>query len=641
MRRAGRTSFAVSLSLFGALAPFCLSLGGCPAQEAVEPDAGPPGETGQTGATGATGAPGNTGTAGLQGPPGEPGPAGPADPIDPTPPAAPSNLRVFSGPGGPPSFELRFDAGDSTVAVQGFILYESNAAFDNAADAAIVAVESEPARSAAIELRAGTGVRHFRASSLSFTGVESPLSTELVIDTTSRVVFIADKETNDVFELWSVVAGSGVEPTKISGTPVANADVDRFFLSPDGRRAVFSADRDTDGLLELFVTPLDGSSQPVKVSGTLIAGGAPQPFFVAFSPDGSRIAFTGDKLTDEVFELFVAPVDGSSEPVRVSGTLVASGDVDVDEFAWSPDGERLAFIADKLTDGTNELFVALADGSSEPVTVSGTLIAGGQVQGFAWSPDGSRLAMRASKDTVNFDELFVARPDGAAEPIKASGTLQAFSPVNSDPLWSPDSTRLAFSCDLLTNGVFEVFVARADGIGQPLRVSGASQAFTDIVNFKWSPDGLRLAFNIDKNLDNADEVFVGNAAGGDEPTRVSGAFATDEEAFNVLWSPTGERVAFFADPNVDGQFELLVADPLVADAPITVSGMLAASEEVFQFAWSPDGTRLVIVGSLETPGVSEVFIANPAGGEPVKISGTMTANGGVNSSFFGFAPLSN
>jgi Tol biopolymer transport system component len=642
MRTVGQALRALSLSFACLLSSLALNIAGCPSgQSTDDPVVGPAGDAGANGANGAAGAAGSQGPAGAQGPPGEQGPAGPPGPIDPTPPAAPSNLRVFAATGGPPSFELRFDAGDSTVAVQGFILYESDAAFDSPSGATIVAVEPEPARSASVELRAGTGVRHFRASALSFTGVEGPLSTELAIDTTSRVVFQADKETNDVFELWSVVAGSGLEPTKISGALTPGGNVDRFFLSPDGRRAAFSADKDTDGLIELFTTPLDGSSQPVKVSGALVAGGAVQQFLFVFSPDGSKVAFVGDKLTDNVVELFVAPADGSSEPVRVSGTMVAGGNVSADDFAWSPDGRHLAFVADKLTDGVNEAFVTLADGSAEPVKVSGTLVAGGQVQDFVWSPDGSRLAIRASKEIAASIEFFVARPDGAAEPIKVSGTLQSFASFNSSALWSPDGTRLLVSGDLLTNAIFEVFVLRADGAGDPLRVSGASQVFSDIVNFKWSPDGRRVAFNMDKNLDNADEVFVANATGGDEPIRVSGAFATDEEAFNVQWSPGGDRVAYFADPNVDGQFELFAADPFVADSAIPVSGVLGANEDVFQFAWSPDGTRLVLVAALETVGVSEVFVANPAGGAPVKVSGTMTAGGGANSSFFGFSLLSN
>jgi Tol biopolymer transport system component len=554
----------------------------------------------------------------------------------------PFGLRASASFAGPPTFVLRWNFDEGTLPVDAFLVHTSGASFADPDDATLIAALPGSARAADVELRRGTGVRHFRVSAVSADGTQTALSSELAIDTTARVVMIADKTTNDVFELFSVVPGSGAEPTALSGPLVQDGDVDRFFFSPDGRRVVFSADKETNNLLELFVVPLDGSAAPTKISGALVTGGAPQPFLVAFSPDGSRIAFTADKIVDERFELFVVPADGSTEPVAVSGTLVDGGDVDVDEFAWSPDGRRLAFIADKLVDGTNELFVADPAGGVEPTKVSGTLVENGQVQGFAWSPDGTRLGWRAGKDTVNFDEIFVARPDGIGEPLKVTGVLPNFAPVNSDPLWSPDSTRIAFSCDLLTNAVFEVFVTPADGSAGPIRVSGASQAFSDIVNFKWSPDGTRLAFNMDKNLDNADEVFVADGAGVTEPIRVSGAFITDREAFNVQWSPRGDRVAYFADINLDGRFELFVAPPDVVDGALEASGPVGAGNEVFQFAWAPDGASLVVAGSLETAGLSEVFVTPAVGGTlPVKVSGTITPGGGVNSTFFGFAPLSN
>lgn len=651
-----RTTSIVLSALIGCGA---LLFGGClPAAQDENPDpiagepgqAGAPGAPGDPGAPGPAGDPGPAGAPGPQGPQGAagpPGPQGPPGPVDPTPPAAPVIAGVFAAPAvsspGEPPLELRWNFSDAQPPVQFFIVYESDGPIADSADGAqVAAVEPGAARSARIDLLAGTGVRHFRVSAVSFTGLEGPLSAELAVDTTARVIFIADKETNDVFELFAATPGAGGEPTKLSGALVSGGDVDRFFLSPTGRHVAFSADKLIDGVIELFVVPTDGSAEPVKVSGTFVAGGAFQQFLFAFSPDGSRIAFVGDKNANDVFELLVAPIDGSAEPISISGTLDASGDVALNRFAWSPDGTRVAFVADKLTDGVNELFVAPADGSSEPVKVSGTLVAGGQVDNFAWSPDGTRLAIRASKETAGRNEIFIADPAGGGEPVKVSGTLAAFAEISSNAEWSPDSTRLAFSGDLLTNGVFEVFVTRADGLGAPVRVSGSSQAFSDIVGFQWSPDAARIGFNMDRNVDNADEVFVAFAAGGSEPTRVSGAYQTDEEAFQVEWSPAGTHLAYFADPDVDGQFELFVAEPDSADNAVKVSGVLAADEDVFAFAWSPDGAQLAIVGDLETNGVSEVFVTSFIGGAtPVKVSGTMVAGGGAGSFSFGFTPLGN
>lgn len=76
------------------------------------------------------------------------------------------------------------------------------------------------------------------------------------------------------------------------------------------------------------------------------------------------MAFRADKDTNEVFELYVVPASGGAPPVKVSGDLVEGGDID--DFAWSPDGTRLAFSADKDVASTRELYVTPADGSAAP-----------------------------------------------------------------------------------------------------------------------------------------------------------------------------------------------------------------------------------------------------------------------------------
>ncbi|WP_227132792.1 S9 family peptidase [Halorubellus salinus] len=64
---------------------------------------------------------------------------------------------------------------------------------------------------------------------------------------------------------------------------------------------------------------------------------------VAVSPSGDRVAFTATEFDgaeeESVTSLFVAPADGSRDPHRLSRASDASSP------AWSPDGDRLAFLA--------------------------------------------------------------------------------------------------------------------------------------------------------------------------------------------------------------------------------------------------------------------------------------------------------
>ena len=69
---------------------------------------------------------------------------------------------------------------------------------------------------------------------------------------------------------------------------------------------------------------------------------------VAVSPDGRRIAFVAterDAAADELrSSILVVPADGSAEPHRLTRASGARAP------AWSPDGTRLGFIAEREAD---------------------------------------------------------------------------------------------------------------------------------------------------------------------------------------------------------------------------------------------------------------------------------------------------
>src|SRR5450432_903329 len=66
----------------------------------------------------------------------------------------------------------------------------------------------------------------------------------------------------------------------------------------------------------------------------------PETFEPAWSPDGSRIAFSAGDATSDRYDIFVMNADGS-DPVDLA---VLSGN---QQFpAWSPDGREIAFTTD-------------------------------------------------------------------------------------------------------------------------------------------------------------------------------------------------------------------------------------------------------------------------------------------------------
>ncbi len=94
------------------------------------------------------------------------------------------------------------------------------------------------------------------------------------------------------------------------------------------------------------------------------------------SPNGVWVAYVADQETNNIFELYVVPVDKTAgdDLVKISGDSMAG--VGVKEkadgryaFEWAPDNSRIAYLADQTTPGVIQLYSNKPDGTDNLLAI--------------------------------------------------------------------------------------------------------------------------------------------------------------------------------------------------------------------------------------------------------------------------------
>jgi len=221
--------------------------------------------------------------------------------------------------------------------------------------------------------------------------------------------------------------------------------------------------------------------------------------FANLSPDGKKIVFDSDRLSGQVnvSDLFLMNADGSEQTFLTRGSSAT----------WSPDCKDIAFHASASGTGTpirtdpgsattdSDIFVANVDdllaGSEPPRNLTNS--AGMIDDDPDWSPDGQHIvytAHPAGDDPVrsNLAEIYVIDADGTGAPVR----LTSNGEEERGPAWSPDGTRIVYSCRIGGGSAdFEICVMNADGTGVQQLTSNSVAELTPT----FSPDGQQIVFH--------------------------------------------------------------------------------------------------------------------------------------------------
>jgi Tol biopolymer transport system component len=366
---------------------------------------------------------------------------------------------------------------------------------------------------------------------------------------------------------------------KLSGSPMAGS-VSAFRVSPNGATAVFIADKDTAGIHELYSAPVDGSAVPTKISaGLTFAAGKAGVSAFQISPDSARVVFLADPATAAgVNEIFSVPTNGSAAPVKLNG----AGAAPVTGFGITPNSAWAVFfgVDTSFASGAVELYRAAIATAASAVQISdvGQGNAAGDVVAASFSPDSTRAVYAGDGAADNVFQIYSV-PIAAVGPgsdVLLSAALGFVDLVRI----SADSSRVVYTSDATVLGKQEVFsIPIAGGTRIKLNPSMAGDGVTAV---EINPAGTRVAYLADQTTAGVNEVYSAQMLVAGSGTRLNTAMVSPQYTDSLNISPDGTTVVYEADQSTPGTYELYRA-PIDATAGPTMLHDLSAPDDVGYF----------------------------------------------------------
>lgn len=273
--------------------------------------------------------------------------------------------------------------------------------------------------------------------------------------------------------IWGVVTPAIIESTAFVPTlPEQTISVPTDTLPKECNKIAFS---EYDGVNYDIYTVCSDGSQLVKLTNDPADDVNP-----AWSPDGTQIAFSSAR--SDHFQIYLMSADGKD-------VSLLTDDYENQFPVWLRDGKHIAFRTD---DGKGLFWWRVLNLENSELTTLTEPSYDFFYQTPAWSPDGQRIAymslVEQQERNDGSTQIHVKNADGTND-VALTNDVWA----NFNPKWSPDGSKIAFLSERGgTYDMFALYIMNSDGTDvEQLTETGYP---ADAV-YSWSPDGKQIVIS--------------------------------------------------------------------------------------------------------------------------------------------------
>jgi len=293
------------------------------------------------------------------------------------------------------------------------------------------------------------------------------------------------------------------------------------------------------------------------------------------------------------------------------------------ELTTAPTGSRIAWVFNE--NGRRNIWVAEApQWQAKKITAYDT-DDGQEITSLTFTRDGSRLVyVRGGDHGSNWDDHVTVNTQSLITAPKVQILSVPFQGGETKVLGDGEEPVISSSGIVAFHKGGQIWTVPADGSTTASQLFTARGSNTDPV---WSPDGTRLAFQSNRQ----DHAFIGvYSKSSDRILWVDPSFKRDA---SPRWSPDGKQITFIRTPGTGGApdsvlrrkhnpWSIAVADAfsgtakIIWKAPTTLRGSVPATHGGTNLHWGAG--KIVFLAYLD--GWPHLYAMSPDGGQPVLLS---------------------